>query len=95
MGCDGRPASQPVARDVREKDTYVYWHCPAKFIPDSVYKFYDIYKYYKTFQGANPGNYFDQRQIFLDACTVYDNEMSMYQEKINKIRAPRKPSKRS
>lgn len=91
MGCDGKPADQPVAKDVKENDTYVYWHCPSHFIPKSVYAFFEIYNYYKSFTGANAGSYFSQPKIFIDACNVYESELNMYRNKIDNIKKPKRP----
>ena len=51
----------------------MYWHCPSKFVPRSVYTWHDIYKYHKEFPGAVMKEYADQNPRFLQAYFYYNS----------------------
>lgn len=51
---------------------YVYYNCPSKFIPPSIFKWHDIYKYHKEFPGAQMNSYNKQNPRFLQAYFYFD-----------------------
>jgi hypothetical protein len=72
MGCRGFSAPLPVQVEVYDNKKIVYWNCPRKFIPQSVFTWYDKYTYHQKFAGAKMESYENQSYKFLQACNVYE-----------------------
>ena len=52
-GCEGRSEiSRPVFTEIRGGIYYKYWSCPLALIPESVYGFLRLRKYYDFHKGA-------------------------------------------
>lgn len=85
-GCDGKPAPRKVAEDEREGKKIVYWHCPKLFIPNDIYNWYQVYNYYKSFQGAALPPFEKVSRRFLLAVQCYESALEEYREKIAKTK---------
>jgi len=72
-----------VWRDIDGDD---YYNCPIRFIPDSVYAWYEEYSYYKSFESA-PGAYHEMTAKWLEAMHVYQSYLSKYTEEIQETKA--------
>lgn len=84
-GCDGEDASDPVEREPIDSNTIILWMtCPRKFIPASIYKWYRLYKLFKSFPASF--NLHNQRTIFLNATTVYENYVDEFNSELRKIK---------
>lgn len=83
-GCDGKPAPSPVEHDEDKEANviYRYWNCPKKFIPVSIYKWYNEYKYHKNFPSAIMPAYENIARRFITAVEVYESTLRAYQEKL-------------
>lgn len=80
-GCDGKPADFPVSREEHEGKLYIWWNCPSKFIPISIYKWWKLYKFYRKFNKISSENYLMQKSIYLEAVNLYENELTNYANK--------------
>lgn len=83
-GCDGKPAPKRVEIETVGDKTYVYWNCPKKFIPASLYKWFHEYDYHKKFISAPMPSYENISRRFLTAVNVYESAINEYQEALNK-----------
>jgi hypothetical protein len=78
-GCDGKPAPKRVELETIGDKTYVYWNCPKKFIPLSLYRWHAEYEYHKKFSSAPMPAYKDIPRRFISAINVYEDALSEYE----------------
>ena len=83
-GCDGSPAPSPVLKEEIGDVLNVFWHCPKKFIPKSVYKWYDIYSYHTRFISAPMPSYENVSAVFVRASNAYESFFSEFTQFLNK-----------
>ena len=73
QGCE-EPTQAAVWVDKEER---FYFNCPLKFVPKSIWEWYDQYAYYLKFPGAAP-RYWDQIPRFVEAIFEYENALKEY-----------------
>lgn len=75
-GCEGKAKlDRPLAIEIVGEKTFKYWSCPKKFIPLSIWNFYDIYQYYKSFPSASMPEYNNVSKRFWLACKVLESKL--------------------
>jgi hypothetical protein len=80
IGCkpgDGKMIVQENKADDNNPDTIIYFHCPLKFIPKSILRWYNIFSYYRSYPNSAP-KYTEQTQRYISALQVYNAELSNY-----------------
>lgn len=66
-----------IEQEGREKT--IFWNCPRKFIPDSIYGFKLIYDYYKGHPGAGMPEITDVSYRYLLAERMFESFIGEYQ----------------
>jgi len=61
-------------------DDILYFHCPLKFIPNSVLRWYNLYSYYNNYPSAAP-KYNEQTQRYINGMNCYNTAMNAYRGK--------------
>jgi len=76
-GCEGKTTMDvPVVREITGGIEYRYWSCPVNFIPLSIWKFYDLYKFHKDFPSAPFPSYKKVSPRFWAACKFLESKLS-------------------
>lgn len=63
-----------------------YFSCPVKFITEEVYKWFDEYQFYKSFNTAL--DYWSLTERWLDAVAYYERKLIEYKMEINSKKNP-------
>lgn len=73
-GCQKRiQGSKPTFEYIDGSTYWRYWQCPFLFIPDSIFKFVKIYRFYKMFPSASFPSIENASWRFVSACQLYDS----------------------
>lgn len=82
-GCEGRAQiSKPTMIDEENGVKRIFWSCPVRFIPDSVWSFISIYNFYQRHPHAPFYNHDSISPRFRLAEAVYQRALDEYiQEK--------------
>ena len=67
-----------------EEDGVRYWNCPIRFIPDSVYKFFEIYDYHKQFTSVQMPSYKNTAVRFIRAAKYFESKYNEMLIEVNK-----------
>lgn len=62
----------------------VYWNCPIKFVPDSVWQFLSLHAYHKDFPSAPMPAYREVSSRFFQAYTFYNSKYNQFREELMK-----------
>ena len=76
-GCMGRCLmAKPTMIDETDTEKKVFWSCPIRFVPDSIWEFIRIHKFYQDHTSASFPAFDDVSPRYLQAESFLNSELS-------------------
>ena len=84
-GCvDRTEMAEPTFQEEERGIIYRYWNCPIKFVPMNIWKFLEVYDYYKQFPSAPAPSFENVSRRFLKAFQYYESKFNEGMAKVMK-----------
>lgn len=90
MGCLDVPGGVALLQFADGDEVETFWNCPSKFIPKTVYNWYEIFKAYQRNRMCLPRLYQARYSRF---CDTYESYLSFFQTKVMEDQARKQKMK--